>query len=868
MKKAKIYAAVSIISVFLFSPVAYILAFTDPVVCAPGYVQGNVPTTQVPDYRYTDDGFLEFHFRLTTTRWKYNYIHVLDYDKDCHLLIDGYVIWTDKQKVAWPGVNHLVLRYGEYEPSLPGLYAAKAFDGDTGAFIPIDIDTPLGTVTNTYTSPNYRPVHRLIVGHRDAADLDWNAETGDLISTPALPMKITPRKTPVLIVPGVLGTDVFKDSEKLWLDLGRNFTDIGDEFMDPLQFQSDLMPFDASLSVGEVVKKETVNIGVGKITIFDYTFGLIQEFQNQDYIEGTDLFTFPYDWRYGASGVFENGETNEDLLQQKIQDILIQTGSSKVDVVAHSTGGLLVKKYVADHPSDHHIGKAVFVGVPNTGAPKAVKVLLVGDGFGIPWLADGEMQKISENMPVVYDLSPSQQYVDTKGSFVKIIDQNLFSSVSRDLNFSQTDDFLISDHNLNSQALTDSHGLHTFEFDNFDLRSAGIDLYSINGCKTGTLGKIIERRSQSLLGDTSVTYDQPQETPGDGTVPLESATNLPIDANHKYYALKADHGKMLSQDGIRQEIVNLISGSQLATSTTLITQEESKCKLNGKTVSVYSPVDIVVSNAFGNTAGVSEDGVSIYNDIPNADFEIFGDHKFVYLPDDDGQTYSISLTGSDDGTFTLQSQDIDDNQVMQTEIFSDVPVNQSLVGQVNLGSVGTTLSLDTDGDAIFDQVLEPTTVMYPDTTPPEANIQFDPITKDLQFSGTDDVSLPESIDVSDTSNQVTLTDEAGNALDIGFSQTDRRAALKADIKSLTYNGQPTDVNSNLLSFSWKLDSQGVLKSLVQQVKNKGNFSIKAVYDGTTTVLTGTDQTGKISETLSGLVLLKVSTYQGDLRWVY
>ena len=61
-------------------------------------------------------------------------------------------------------------------------------------------------------------------------------------------------KTPVLIVPGILGTDINKDGEKLWLDLGRNFTDIGDQFMDPLQFNFNLTPVENNLVIGDILK--------------------------------------------------------------------------------------------------------------------------------------------------------------------------------------------------------------------------------------------------------------------------------------------------------------------------------------------------------------------------------------------------------------------------------------------------------------------------------------------------------------------------------------------------------------------------------------------------------------------------------------
>jgi len=502
----------------------------------------------------------------------------------------------------------------------------------------------------------------------------WLSEAVDLNQEP-------PGKRPVLIVPGVLGTEILKEDEKLWLDLGRNFTDIGDQFMDPLQFKADLTPSDTSLIKGDLLK----NPMTGQ-HFYDL---IIQEFQNQGYVEDTDLFLFPYDWRYGVNANIV------DELKQKIQDIKTQTGSDEIDIIAHSTGGLLVKKYVMDNPVNNYIDKAVFVGVPNTGAPKAIKVLLQGDGFGIPWLADGEMKKIAKNLPVVYDLSPSQEYYNQKGSYVKIINQGFFSSTTQDLDFNQANNFLTTDHQLNSQALTNAQSLHTSNFDNFDLRTAGVDLYSIAGCKAGTIGKIVERRVQTILGGISTGYDQPERVPGDGTVPLESATNLPIDAENKYYALQSNHGKMLSQDNIRQQIVNIVSGSTLAVDDTKISQDISECKLNGKAISVFSPLDIDITDQDGNHAGLVSGGIE--NNIPNASFDIMGEHKFVYLPDDEGQIYDIKVTGTGNGIFTLKNEKVTDNQIIQTEVFSDILVTTNLEGNLNLGDPST-LSIDQNGD--------------------------------------------------------------------------------------------------------------------------------------------------------------------------
>ena len=153
-------------------------------------------------------------------------------------------------------------------------------------------------------------------------------------------------------------------------------------------------------------------------------------------------------------------------------------------------------------------------------------------------------------MPAAYDLLPTQQYYDIKGSFVKITNDASFEAhTEKDLNYSEFENYITQDHNLNSQALTNAENLHTADFDNFDLRTVGVDLYAIDGCKTGTISKIVETRYKNLFGHTTTSYANLGFNIGDGTVPISSSTNLPIDQDHKFYSLNADHGKMAQQSG-------------------------------------------------------------------------------------------------------------------------------------------------------------------------------------------------------------------------------------------------------------------------------------------------------------------------------
>jgi hypothetical protein len=282
--------------------------------------------------------------------------------------------------------------------------------------------------------------------------------------------------------------------------------------------------------------------------------------------------------------------------------------------------------------------------------------------------------------------------------------------VHQDLNFQEVNSFLAVYHKLNLQALLNAIHLHTSDFDNYDMRTAGINLYAINGCKAFTITKVNEVQHH-FFGKDYLSYWAPIEAPGDGTVPLESSTNLPIDAGNKFYALRGEHGEMLSAEGIRQQIVNILSGSTLSTKDSedkdIITQDVSKCELNGRAISIYSPLSIGIIDQNGNHAGFLEDGVSIENNIPNADFQIMGEHKFVYLPTDDGQTYTINVTGTGSGTFTLTDANIDANNITSMQVFQNISVTPSLLGHLNI-SDNTTLAIDDNGDETIDRTLSPT----------------------------------------------------------------------------------------------------------------------------------------------------------------
>ena len=76
------------------------------------------------------------------------------------------------------------------------------------------------------------------------------------------------------------------------------------------------------------------------------------------------LFTFPYDWRV-------DNNLTAGLLKEKIQQVKEITGRDKVDIIAHSMGGLVARSYIQGSDYQNDIDQVIFLGTPHLGAPES-----------------------------------------------------------------------------------------------------------------------------------------------------------------------------------------------------------------------------------------------------------------------------------------------------------------------------------------------------------------------------------------------------------------------------------------------------------------------------------------------------------------
>ncbi len=575
---------------------------------------------------------------------------------------------------------------------------------------------------------------------------------GDIVSdnvlfTPWLTYDPLVERTPVVLIPGITGSYLFKqygDNLEIWPDIPNLILSITDSFLNDLDFningiEKSIFP----IIVGDIIRE------AGGKDIFD---GLIDEFTSNGYIENTDLFVFPYDWR-------KSNIENAILLKNKIDTVLEQTGDLKVDIVAHSMGGLLAKKYIADE-GGNKINKLVFLGTPHLGAPKAFKALMYGDDMGIkvgPVHIFSTIREkfISQNMPSIYELLPSEKYVTENGSYVKnSLDENNILN----LDYNQTKDFMI-EKGRNSLMFPFAETLHD-SIDNLDL--SGVQTYNFVGCGSKTIGKITAKmkRSWTSLGLHKVEDFDLKYVNGDETVPLSSAQA--ITANSLYFVKNSSHGTLSSVDGLKQDVLSILTGATLSNSDNILS-DASTCNVSGKVVSAHSPVELHIYDELGNHTGLDANG-DVENKISGVQYDIVNGEKFAFLPD--GVNYKITTKATDTGgyNFNIEDENASDT-ITGTYNWTLIPLhtlqtNSEIWVGPSYPSSNYVVKVDQDGDSIFESTFPES---FDGTS--EAELATAPIVIKSSSSGFLRTNQSNSVSVSEVIGRIQNTEKVENNIE-------------------------------------------------------------------------------------------------------
>ncbi len=533
-------------------------------------------------------------------------------------------------------------------------------------------------------------------------------------STPTPTPTPTP-KTPLILIPGIGGSE-FKSNQTfsssirgcgispvtfnynaddlVWLDESRAAVSPCDEYLDVLKLKND----------GQTPEYPQVILNGN---LLEGAYGeTIKFFTSNGYTLNKDFFVFPYDWRKDIS------LTKKDL-DDKINQIKTQTGSQKVDIIAHSMGGLVARNYIADPAKAQNVRKLFTLGTPHLGSVDFLKNLRFGGCLTHEWLgilaknnlclgiSPAEVKDIVKNMISGFELAPTRKYFDF---YIGYNNRYSYPYVynGQKYNYEQIKTFL-TNLNFNTDLFIPSEIFHIL--DNSLSNTNGVDVNNIVGSGQETLGQIREMQNKNFFGEI-VTKKDGFSINGDKTVPLFSASL--IDPNRsisflgdaKVFYTNQKHGELVSSGSALNLVENILdNNNQLPAGVS-----SAPYPFTGTEMSIYSPVNIHAYDSFGNHTGPTSDG-NFEANIPGSSYDTLDDAKFIFLPNEGN--YTIKFEATDQGSFDFKIRKYENDTIFQEILYKDVPLTNATKAETQFDtSSGTSpvIQLDENGNGIIQNI--------------------------------------------------------------------------------------------------------------------------------------------------------------------
>jgi pSer/pThr/pTyr-binding forkhead associated (FHA) protein len=226
----------------------------------------------------------------------------------------------------------------------------------------------------------------------------FSTEELTFVNEPA-PGKRTARP-PVVFVPGMMGSELWRGSERLWPNVKVMFTQ-------PEIFR--LRPDDGMEArgiVGEVVLVPNFVKQQHYSRLGDYLEEAL------GYERGRDLFEFAYDWR-------QDNRLSARRLAEAIEEWPV---TQPITLIAHSLGCIVSRYYVERLGGKQRVGRLILLGGPHAGYPRAISHLLAGPEI-LPFGLLGErVRQVIATFPALYQILPTAAFVtDQTGQPIDVL---------------------------------------------------------------------------------------------------------------------------------------------------------------------------------------------------------------------------------------------------------------------------------------------------------------------------------------------------------------------------------------------------------------------------------------------------------------
>lgn len=485
--------------------------------------------------------------------------------------------------------------------------------------------------------------------------------------------------------------------------------------------------------------------------------------------EKPTLFVFAYDWRLSSVNAAEQLKLYVDCVQR------FHPGK-KVNILTHSMGGLVARRYIIDHPNNHNIDKLITTVAPFLGAPKAIDALFtgrfigktflygipIGAGAGIYFYQD-TIKKIVSYAKGAHELLPSAWYYELgerpfgyKNSILQLVTDYPFIEANEVLNTK----FL-------SRPYDTANEFHNYQLasqDNWSLDTSGIKFYHIYGVQSWNV------TPSKVVATPFITYPEDVEqlkygvevnySEGDGTVPAISAkrASFLIAPNAKVKRCESpswfsdgsyDHNGITKNPVLWNEIKAILndtpinqpecatdysspsSGSVLQkTSPNQETNLNNSIEINS--LKVYGVDRLQITDDSGNTNIPL--GVGVEKSVPEIDYEsgsnstdsLVFPHEVTFAA---GKIVDIKFVATS-GKIRIELFKGTSRQNSSDAIkYMDLQLPVGVVAWLKFTAGGVeNLRYDADGDGVFETEVQPTLHLTGasanDTTSPNVGISF------------------------------------------------------------------------------------------------------------------------------------------------
>ena len=352
------------------------------------------------------------------------------------------------------------------------------------------------------------------------------------------------------------------------------------------------------------------------------------------YVEGKDLFTFPYEWR--DSNVF-----TANLLDDKIEAVKSICGCGKVDIVAHSMGGLVARAYIQSVDYDSDVDQIIFLGTPHRGS--VVDYIKWEAGQFIPEFFDTLIGMFFQAESARNGYSTVFEYIRNKNKPILSVQELLPT-------FDYLKDKSTGIVRTYPNNYPQNYFLESLNNNVSNLLNSGVEITNIVGNSgLDTIEKIrVMPSTHSGLwehgepdGFYTVFGDQGLENgTGDGTVTIFGAT---LDNSISNENSNTSHRRLPTMEG--NYILKILTGK---TSTTNI---DSGFNISPIVLllQLKSPIDVVITAPDGKKIGKNFSNGAEYDEIPSAFYSGYQtDNEYITIlnPLDGEYTVEVQGTGS------------------------------------------------------------------------------------------------------------------------------------------------------------------------------------------------------------------------------